>query len=753
MFAVLICCSVIAAIVAYRKGRSQATVFAGAPVSPAMTAMVVADEQAHAVIVNRPLRRTFSRPLHDLTFVLGTVLGSGERLIAKMRDLNNSHFAIKGTSGAGKSRFILSIVQQAAEQGAGITLIDAGGDTTEDALPHFVRRAAETGRTELLKRLHYFEPGNPLQSFRFDPFRFHPAREVHPEFRENVYRAWLHATADRIGLLVQLKQGQVDFEQNARLQRVLTNVLIAVGTSVDRSGRHLPLADALVLLTVDHPRHNEVYERVEPLLDPVVRQDFRRLRSLRREEDRLRETESTLNRLRSLLSPVLRAIFGSGGGEDCVQFRDIITKREIAFWNCRPSEGFSHDQKRAFIQLVIHMVLETMLTLPREQRVPHVLIIEEAGEALSEELLWALGALRKVGLSIILVFQDLSTLRREGKYDLAPKVLSQCNVVCFNETWPEDTEILSRVLFTGNLDFTPLVHEHDRPDGYDWHVVAERGSSWGEGSTWSLSDAQGRSRSHGFQEGVSESTSRSRTRTDGTSSSSSEGTSESQGTSRGHSTGTHQSPILKDYRVHDRIALGSTGRNWSESEQQQESASRSEASSSSQSEGETDSASVSRNRTSTVSDSLTRTASEGGSRQQGHSESWKHIPLARHRVDRQPTGKLVRAVNDQFEKFRQEIATLPKRQAIVKLQNQRKAVQIETPYMPDAFLSPVAQRRVMEWAKREIVAQHSYNFIPDYRPDADERRLSDFLETPAPSDSPQRALATDPITDSDNPLL
>lgn len=752
MFTVLICLGVIAAIAAVHSRPPQAT---ASPTAPTIAVMpvTVADVPLPARTNRSTVHRKFLRPLHELTFFLGTVLGTGERLMVRTRELNNGHFAIKGASGAGKSRLILSLIQQAIDQGAGVTLIDVGGDTSEDGLPHFVRRAAESGRPELLKRLHYFEPGNPLTSFRFDPFRFNPAQEIHPEFRENVYRAWLHATADRIGLLIQLKQGQVDFEQNARLQRVTTNLLTAVGTAVDKTGRHLPLADALVLLTVEHPRHNEVYERVEPLLDSMVREDFRRLRSLRREEDRLRETESTLNRLRSLLGPILRTIFGTGGGEDCVQFRDIITRREMAFWNCRPSEGFSHDQKRAFCQLVIHMVLETMLTLPREQRVPHVLIIEEAGESLSEELLWALGALRKVGLSIILVFQDLSTLRREGRYDLTPKVLSQCNLVCFNETWPEDTEILSRVLFTGNLDFTPLAHEHDRPDGYDWHIVAERGFSMGEGRSWTQSDALGRSQSAGLQEGISESTSLSNTRTDGTSTSLTHGSAISQGSSRGHSTGTHQSPILKDYRVHDRFGLDSTGRNWSESEQEQESESRSEAASSSQSYGETQSASLSQNRSSSVSDSLTRTASEGRSLQQSRSESWKHIPLARHRSERQLTGKLVRSVNDQLEEFRQLIATLPKRHAIVKLQNRRQAVRVETPPMPDAFLSPVTQRRVMEWAKREIFAMHPYNFVPDFGPDAEERRLREFVDSTPMVLPPRRTLPTDPLTDSDNPLL
>lgn len=692
----------------------------------------------------------------DLTFVCGTSLQSSERVSTNTRDLMNSHFVVMGASGCGKSRWIRSIVDQAVAQGAGVTVLDLAGDTAEDILAGWVRRIVDSGLSEAVERFHYFEPGNPQTSFRFDPFRFEPAKEIHPDFRENFYRAWLHATVDRIGMLVQLKQGQIDFEQNARLQRILGNVLTAVGTAVDKTGRHLPLSDALVLLTVSHERHEEIYERVEPFLDPMIREDFRRLRSLKREEDRLREIESTINRLRSLLGPILRAIFGTGNGEAAVDFRDMILRRQIAFWNLRPTEGFSHDQKRAFAQLVIHMILETTLSLPRDQRVPHLLVIEEAGEVLNEELLWALGALRKTGLAIVLVVQDVSTMRKEGRFDLAPKVLSQCNVVCFNQSWPEDTDILSRVLFTGNIDFAPLVHEQDRPDGYDWHKVEEHSASQSEGQNWNVSNSETSSIAKGTQEGKTESTSRSRTSTNGTSLTAATSTSASVGTSRSSNRGTHQSPVLRGESVVNRFNLDSKGQAITSSRQTQSSQSQSEGTQSSESQGESVSQARSTTNSLTVSDSTGRTVAEGGSTQRGWTTSWKHVPLARHRTERRLSGKLIRAVGDQLEAFRQAIATLPARRAFVKLQNQAHAFCIETLPMPDAFLSPVAQHRAIEWVKREVFAQHAYNFIPDFSPNAEERRLNEFLDSRAEAISIPSARAAEIMLDQapiiENPM-
>jgi hypothetical protein len=663
-----------------------------------------------------------------LNFVVGHDVNTGRSVSVNTMELNNSHFTALGGSGAGKSRFLLSILQQAYSQGAGITLLDVAGDSVEDFMALITRYVVETGRQSALNQLHYFEPGNPLTSFRIDPFRFRPVSDIHPEFFENLRRAWLHAEADRIGMLVQLKQGQTDFEQNARLQRVLTNIMVAVGTTVDRQGRHLPLSDALVLLTVEHERHNEVFALVEPFLDSSVREDFRRLRSMKRVEDQLRETESTINRLRSIFGPILRSIFGSTGNDEVVDFSRLIRDRQISLWNLRPQQGFSHDQKRTVAQLVIHLTLETLISLPREHRVPHILIIEEAGEVINEEILWALGAMRKMGLSIWILGQDLSTFRKQGKFDLAPKIISQTNLICFNQTWPDDTEVLSRALFTGDLDFSPLLHEHDRPDGYEWHQVTEISVSQSQGANWGEANAEGTSRAEGKQTSNTDSRGTSRTTTDGTSSSSSDGNSSSSGRSTGTSRGTNQSPIVKDYRVLEKFPLTSTGSNISESDSKQVSHSDSSGTSSSFSEGETRGHSRSEGHSLTVSDTETHTHSVGGSEQRSMSRSFKLMPLARNRQETQLSGKLVRAVNDQLEEGRQRLVCLEKRQAVMKLQNHRHSITFQTLTMPDAFMDPDSQLRVIAWAKRHIVSLHPYNFVPDFSPEAEEKRLADFLE-------------------------
>ena len=103
-------------------------------------------------------------------------------------------------------------------------------------------------------------------------------------------------------------QGDDSFEGMARLERNLKNILIAVGTSIYPDGKHLPLSEVFSLLYFNHPNHDAIYELVAPNLPEEVRLDFEREKTLpaRQQEENL---QSTINRLRSLLSPLIQEVF------------------------------------------------------------------------------------------------------------------------------------------------------------------------------------------------------------------------------------------------------------------------------------------------------------------------------------------------------------------------------------------------------------------------------------------------------------
>src|SRR5262249_8418212 len=152
----------------------------------------------------------------------------------------------------------------------------------------------------------------------------------------------------------------------------------------------------------------------------------------KRIEDMRRETESTLNRLRTLFSPLLQAVFSQPGGSHTLDVGDLIQKRQMLLVNLRETPFFTHDQKQALGGLFIQEIIAAMQITPREMRVPHPLVIEECGELMGEELFRAAGACRKFGTRLVLCGQDLSTLATR-EHEMAAKFISQLdNLICFN---------------------------------------------------------------------------------------------------------------------------------------------------------------------------------------------------------------------------------------------------------------------------------------------------------------------------------
>lgn len=688
---------------------------------------------------------------------LGTFLDLDKRrkvLELYLDDLPNCNFAVIGVSGSGKSRCLTDVACQLIDQGAAVAVIDPSNQLCADIVAYQVRNVNRTGCADLLKRFHWFQPGSYDVLPRIDWFRFNPTKPIHPEHRDNARRLWTHTQVMTLAELVQLKQGQVDFEQNARLQRVLTEVLEAVASPLDDSGRHLPLGLMWVLLTPDHPAHAPLFERIAPKLKRQTLADLRRLQEYRRVEDRLRESESTLNRTSALLDPASRAIYSDSNGPS-VDFRQIIRDRGVQLWSLKPdSEYFTHDAKRTFGQLAIHANLSAMLSMPREVRLPFVMIVDEASELANEELLWALGAMRKTGdpFSLFLGGQDLSSFCKKD-LDMRPKVVSQSNLVCFNQQWPEDTDILGRVLFTGDLEFKELVQEVERHGGYDWHRVTEHGMSLQRGRNWGESDASALAHMTGQQHGTAVQNVRSWNEVVGTAQAQADGKTTGNGTTSNVSETSHTSPIIQGTRLVGTVQLGSSGSGTAHTNNETASLvntlTRSQSSSAGGSEGTT----VNEARSAAQTHSSTHTVSAGGNEAVGLTISQKLLPLARTVREQQKTGQLEKATTDQLEKKRQYLAGQGRREAVVKLLGRPGSIAIVTREVKDAFTSAEAQAGAVEWAKREIYASQPYYFVPNFDPAEEERLLEELVrEVGVPADLEQAEVANQAATEQ-SPML
>jgi DNA helicase HerA-like ATPase len=421
----------------------------------------------------RPLAVKLGKVSEDISVELST------------RDLS-THMAVYGGTGKGKSKLLELMIRQILDQGHGCCLIDPHGDLTEDILA-YVLQAKTADAEEVRRRIHYLEPGSERNRFGFDPFRYTRRSDGVDDFAN-----WLPAKVQSVARAIIRKQGEADFQGRPRLERFLSNVLHGVGIRLDESGRHLSLADAEILLDKTHPRHNQVFPAVREQLKKdhsAVLSDFAKVHSStpRQQEDWI---ESTIGRLRSFLSPAVKSVFG--GHTETIDFRKVIEERGILLVNLRRTRTFTQDQGNAIGGLIINEILEAAETANRTNRIPFYLIIDEASRFVGQDLIDAFGQFRKWNLSITLAVQDLSSLKNRD-IDMAPKVLSQCGVhICFQQKNPEDLDTLSQLLGYPAIDFTPLVHEVDRHDGYDWVDTESTtsGTNRGRGSSDSHGEAQ-----------------------------------------------------------------------------------------------------------------------------------------------------------------------------------------------------------------------------------------------------------------------
>lgn len=397
-----------------------------------------------------------------------------------------THMAIYGGTGKGKSKLIELMIRQIVEQGRGACVIDPHGDLVEDLLAYILDHF-EGRDPSIVKRIHYLEPGSNDYRFKFDPFHYDP-------IRNEKYSDWLIAKAMSVAKIIIRKQGEDDFEGRPRLERFLRSVLIAAGIRVNTEGDHFGLGDCLSLFESTQTVHSAIWSRIAPALRrnqfSSVADDLEKVFPIKPE----RQEEwiaSTKGRLGSFLKGPVRSLF-TGNAQESFNFRDIIEQQGVILLNLRRTRVFEIDDANAVGGLFIKEILQAAEIARRKDRKPYYLFVDEASRFVGQDLLDALAQFRKMKLSLCLAVQDLSSLRHRD-VDMTAKVISQCGIhVTFQQKFPEDLEILGQLFGYPLLDFTPLVHEVDRFDGYEERHTPQYSSTDGKtkGNSQSASESR-----------------------------------------------------------------------------------------------------------------------------------------------------------------------------------------------------------------------------------------------------------------------
>jgi len=334
--------------------------------------------------------------------------------MAKIREKDRRvHFYVVGASGTGKSKFLEFLIRQDIRKGNGFGVIDPHGDLIEDIKSYL---ALALSKNELEEKVIPIDPTDEDYTVAFNPLEkidgISPA-EISAELVSAFKKIWFDSWG-------------------ARMEDLLRNTLIALIEA------ELTLTD-LPRFLIDEDFRDNVLERVT---HPIAQRYFRRFNSL---APRTREewSESTLNKVNAFLSDDrIREMFSFQ--KSSFSLREIMDNRKILLLKLdRGRLKENGDLIGSLFMTKIRMAAFSRTDIPKEERVPFYLYIDEFQNFATKTFIDTLSEARKYGLSLIMAHQNLSQLPR----DLQDSILTNCGIQCYFRVSRRDAEILAKEAF------------------------------------------------------------------------------------------------------------------------------------------------------------------------------------------------------------------------------------------------------------------------------------------------------------------
>ena len=423
-----------------------------------------------------------------------------QKQIAELFNNSAAGVAISGDSGTGKSNLMQLLMSELARQGVGITLIDPHGDLAQDfeqscsALPRSVRDRCQVIRPSDLTGIVSLNPLH-VEDCGGDWLR---------------WRARVAAKVSQVAKILLYAWGERDFNSKPVLFKWLTRVLTTMATAnlTLPDARHFfqiggEVFQALANATPDMLGRMEMYELID--MRPREREDL---------------IASTKNRLLGFLeNPVVEMWLGRP--HKWLDVSALIRQRNITIISLERGGVLREEDVEIFANLWLSELLNAAYNLPRHERTPHVIFLDELPVFASsfETITRALAQVRKFKIRFAAAFQGTQLFPDRTEDRLLNALVSQCRTtIVFRHKNPVDAKFFGELVTLPTLD--PLIEKHrlvqtqQYQDGHDRIVLTDESENWSDAqqSGGSQSDSRSDSSSDSASESRSSSTSESRTR-------------------------------------------------------------------------------------------------------------------------------------------------------------------------------------------------------------------------------------------------
>jgi Type IV secretion-system coupling protein DNA-binding domain len=495
--------------------------------------MSVIDERAMArrVALRNELRAKYPTLLREPADATAIVVGKDPKgaLVRLPERPRREHMHCLGTTGGGKSKFLMHTLLQDTALGYGVCVLDPHGGHPDSVYRSTLTALDQLGMTS--KRIvHLIDPDAPNHTLGFNPLARPDAQTDLSVLAGLVLEAFSQAW------------GGEDTSAKPTIERVLTVTFTALAEL------GLTLVEAPLLLYREDPQGLRRFA-LSQLKDEYARTELRRLHELsvdkRRVHDYDLEVLGPLNRLARLVRPpAIRAMLGQT--DRLLDFRKAFDEGHIIL--CNLSGGARVYEKDADLlgRLLTRFLFFHAKRRTRPDR-PFFVYIDECHRLLSGDVENILAESRKYGMAVVLANQWLAQAEAQSENMLAAiRNATNCKVI-FRIKDPEEAEDLAHTVVPLDLEIpvhtltrpTVVGHRRIRLDsesvGSQSSRTITRGTSIGEtdASGTSVARTTGESASEGVARGLSRATHRA----EGTTTSTATGESISEGFSSGTSWG------------------------------------------------------------------------------------------------------------------------------------------------------------------------------------------------------------------------